>query len=143
MSERAVHTNCALCELGFAPFLAYGRKYHQVNGIDPISCPLGAPTEPGSFVGDIWFGHPLKRTLGTHRWTGSEWEELPSEQDALLDLLTTERERMASLRAENERLRAGLGRIAGMTVEGEWSLAHHMANVARALLTPSPEPNDA
>lgn len=56
------------------------------------------PDTDGSFVGDIWFGHPENRTMGTHRWAGSSWEVLPTEMESVLQLL-------ASARAENEKLR--------------------------------------
>lgn len=59
---------------------------------------IEAPTEPGSFIGDIWFGHSIKRTMGTHRWTGSEWTALPSEMDAVLDLLAMARAEIATLK---------------------------------------------
>jgi hypothetical protein len=66
-------------------------KLHAIGFIE-------APTEPGSFIGDIWFGHSIKRTMGTHRWTGSEWTALPSEMDAVLDLLATARAEIATLK---------------------------------------------
>lgn len=37
------------------------------------------PDMPGGFIGDIWFGDPVKTTLGTHRWNGTAWLELPSD----------------------------------------------------------------
>lgn len=48
---------------------------------------ISQPNEPGSFRGDIWFGHPEKRTLGTHRWDGHQWQMLPSELDSCLQML--------------------------------------------------------
>ena len=48
---------------------------------------ISEPHDPGDFVGDIFYGHPVKTTMGTHRWTGSEWVALPSEAEALAGLL--------------------------------------------------------
>ena len=62
---------------------------------------ISTPCEPGGFVGDIYFGHPLKSTMGTHRWSGSEWVALPSVVEALAALL-------AAAKAERDRLREAL-----------------------------------
>ena len=69
---------------------------------------IDEPSMPGGFVGDIWFGHPEKSTLGTHRWTGAEWEVLPSEAEVLLVLLAKVRAESAALAAEVLALRAKL-----------------------------------
>lgn len=58
---------------------------------------ISEPNEPGSFKGDIWFGHSEKRTLATHRWNGQQWQILPSELDSCLQLLSKQKD-------ENERL---------------------------------------
>ena len=58
---------------------------------------ISIPNEPGSFKGDIWFGHPEKRTLGTHRWDGCQWKALPSELDSCLHLLAQARDRNEQL----------------------------------------------
>lgn len=55
------------------------------------------PTEPGSFVGDIWFGDQIKRTRGTHRWDGAAWQSLPTETEVLIELLAKERAKIARL----------------------------------------------
>ena len=55
------------------------------------------PTEPGSFVGDIWFGRQDNRTYGTHRWDGAAWQALPTETEALIGLLAKERAKIARL----------------------------------------------
>lgn len=49
------------------------------------------PDMPGAFVGDIWFGHPEMRSMGTHRWNGHKWEVLPSEIETLMILLAQAR----------------------------------------------------
>lgn len=67
---------------------------------DPRITELEQPCEPGAFAGDIWYGHPEKRTLGTHRWDGSAWQELPSEIEGCLSLLADARARIAALTAE-------------------------------------------
>lgn len=53
----------------------------------------------GEYVGDIYFGNPDNPTQGTHRWDGSQWVELPSEQVALLELLVEARTRAEKLEA--------------------------------------------
>lgn len=57
------------------------------------------PEQPGAFDGDIYFGDPAKPTLGTHRWSGGEWRELPTEMEAVLGLLAQARARIAQLQA--------------------------------------------
>lgn len=54
-----------------------------------------SPDQPGAFKGDIWFGHPEKRNLGTHRWDGAAWQVLPDEIDSVLSLLAAERAKAA------------------------------------------------
>lgn len=57
------------------------------------------PDASGGFIGDLWFGHPVKRTLATHRWNGSAWDELSSELESVLELLAKARAELAGLRA--------------------------------------------
>lgn len=47
---------------------------------------LAQPTEPGGFLGDIFFGDPENTTRGTHRWGGGDigWESLPDDALAAL-----------------------------------------------------------
>lgn len=52
---------------------------------------VSEPHDPGDFVGDIYYGHPDKSTLGTHRWNGKEWERLKSEAEVLSELLAEAR----------------------------------------------------
>lgn len=73
------------------------------------------PDKPGEFVGDIWFGDPTNSTTGTHRWDGKKWQELPSELDAVFQLLASARldsetkaARITALEEENKRLREAL-----------------------------------
>ena len=92
------------------------RIAEQAKEIERLaSLALEQPCEPGSFAGDIWYGHPEKRTLGTHRWDGSAWQELPSEIEGCLSLLADARARIADLTAEvarkDEALRAALGEL--------------------------------
>ena len=49
------------------------------------------PDTSGGFEGDVWFGHPEKRTLGTHVWRAGTWHRLPSEIEAVLSLLAKAR----------------------------------------------------
>lgn len=56
------------------------------------------PSEPGEFVGDIFYGNPERTTEGTHRWTGSEWVCLPTDAEALTALLAKSREEAELLR---------------------------------------------
>ena len=72
----------------------------NTRATDPRITELEQPCEPGAFAGDIWYGHPEKRTLGTHRWDGSAWQELPSEIEGCLSLLADARARIAALTAE-------------------------------------------
>ncbi len=59
---------------------------------------ISEPHDPGDFVGDIFYGHPIKTTMGTHRWTGTERVALPSEAEALAGLLAEARKEAAALR---------------------------------------------
>ena len=74
---------------------------------------ISEPHDPGDFVGDIFYGHPIKTTMGTHRWTGTEWVALPSEAEALAGLLAEARKEAAALR---ERV-ARLGALAQQLIE--------------------------
>ena len=66
------------------------------------------PSEPGGYVGDIFFGNPDNPTQGTHRWDGSEWAKLPSEQVALLELLVGARVRVEKLEDTAKDLNAAI-----------------------------------
>ena len=66
------------------------------------------PSEPGGYVGDIFFGNPDNPTQGTHRWDGSQWTELPSEQVALMELLVEERVRNERLEEAVKSLNAAI-----------------------------------
>jgi hypothetical protein len=57
---------------------------------------MNTPTEPGGFDGDIYYGDPIKTTMGTHRWQGGKWHELPSETEAVLGLLAKARTDLAA-----------------------------------------------
>jgi hypothetical protein len=75
------------------------------------------PDAPGAFVGDIWFGDPVKRAFGTHRWDGNEWERLPTEEAALSLLADAhsrlaEAERRADAATTHERITRALANIA-------------------------------
>jgi len=65
---------------------------------------ISEPHDPGAFVGDIFYGHPIKTTMGTHRWTGTDWVALPSEAEALAGLLAGARKEAAALRKRVARL---------------------------------------
>ena len=52
---------------------------------------ISEPDMSGDFEGDVWFGHPEKRTLGTHIWRAGTWHRLPSEVDAVISLLAKAR----------------------------------------------------
>lgn len=69
------------------------------------------PNEPGAFVGDIWYGHPEKCTLGTHRWDGSAWQELPDEIESCLSLLSSSRARILALEAEIAAMKHDIERL--------------------------------
>ncbi len=84
---------------------------------DPRITELEQPCEPGSFAGDIWYGHPEKRTLGTHRWDGSAWQELPSEIEGCLSLLADARAHIAALTTEVARKDEALRKVMPISVE--------------------------
>lgn len=79
---------------------------------------ISTPCEPGGFVGDIYFGHPLKSTMGTHRWSGSEWVALPSVVEALAGLLAKARAEAAALRERVARLEGALRHYRETLCEG-------------------------
>ena len=54
---------------------------------DELEVVVLQPDCNGDFEGDVWFGHPEKRTPGTHTWRAGAWHELPSELDAVISLL--------------------------------------------------------
>ena len=54
---------------------------------DEMEVIISQPDCDGDFEGDVWFGHPEKRTLGTHIWRAGLWHELPTELDAVISLL--------------------------------------------------------
>mgnify|MGYP000891970217 len=111
---------------------------------DPRITELEQPYEPGAFAGDIWYGHPEKRTLGTHRWDGSAWQELPSEIEGCLSLLADARARIAALTAEVARKDEALRRLAywfdtdadylETLSEAECADNNRMLSIARAAL---------
>jgi hypothetical protein len=68
-------------------------------------------------VGDIWYGHPEKRTLGTHQWDGLAWHELPNEVESVLILLADARTRIAALEAEVARKDEALRKVMPISVE--------------------------
>ena len=69
------------------------------------------PAEPGAFVGDVFFGHPIKTTMGTHKWDGAAWVALPSETEALLELLAEARRRAETAEAALRSQRAEVLRV--------------------------------
>jgi len=111
--------------------------------LEPIDTLVEHPYEPGSFVGDIWYGHPEKRTLGTHRWDGSAWQELPSEIEGCLSLLADARARIAALTAEVARKDEALRNIRALAAkrQNEGGPDGSLANIegfARAALEARP-----
>lgn len=68
-----------------------------MNKTQPPADDLAVPSEPGGFVGDIFFGDPQHSCRGTHKWTGKTWEKLPDETEVLIDLLATARASEARL----------------------------------------------
>lgn len=96
---------------------------------DPRITELEQPCEPGSFAGDIWYGHPEKRNLGTHRWDGSAWQELPSEIEGCLSLLADARARIAAIEAEVARKDEALREIGDHNRFG-WTLQTELAREA-------------
>jgi len=94
---------------------------------DPLITELEQPCEPGSFAGDIWYGHSEKRTLGTHRWDGSAWQELPSEIEGCLSLLADARARIAALTAEVARKDALIEKAAQAAIDASAGVCAHWA----------------
>lgn len=117
------------------------RERDEARGYD-------APTEPGAFIGDIFFGDRKNTTRGTHRWDGSAWSELPSDAEVLMDLLAQERGRTEAAQATIKALRAGLE---GFGDDYMVSEVHHPNHVliplttferVRALLQPTERGDD-
>jgi hypothetical protein len=75
------------------------------------------PDASGSFVGDIWFGDPVRRTRGTHRWDGAKWTELPSEEEVLMGLLAEARQRAETAEATLARQAAEIAELEGLLSE--------------------------
>lgn len=83
------------------------------------------PSEPGGFVGDIFFGNPDNPTQGTHRWDGSQWVELPDERVALTELL-------ARARAQRDELLQIARRWSALD-GGAWHVQRHASEKAELL----------
>lgn len=102
---------------------------------------ISEPHDPGDFVGDIFYGHPIKTTMGTHRWTGTEWVALPSEAEALAGLLAEARKEAAALRAKVARLEGAgdfarlIGNDAGKDDKDTVLVSYGMLRRLRAALT--------
>ena len=84
-----------------------------------------APSEPGEFVGDIFFGDPDNSTRGTHRWDGSQWVELPDERASMVELLT-------SARAQRDELLQIARRWSALD-GGAWHVQRHASEKAELL----------
>lgn len=89
--------------------------------------PSPAPAEPGGYVGDIYFGNSDNPTQGTHRWDGSEWVKMSSEQVAMLELLS-------DARGQRDALREALSALVVAIDEGPASLVRQCQKDARAAL---------
>lgn len=76
----------------------------MTKDLDELRGGIAEPHDPGDFAGDIYYGHPEYTTLGTHRWTGSEWVRLPSNTEALMALLASARTALAAEREKVARL---------------------------------------
>jgi len=63
----------------------------ELSGPTEAMVAISEPDMSGGFEGDVWFGHPEKRTLGTHVWRAGTWHRLPSEIEAVLSLLAKAR----------------------------------------------------
>lgn len=92
---------------------------------DELDVVISQPDCNGDFEGDVWFGHPEKRTLGTHMWRAGAWHELPSELDAVISLLGQARSQrdanaqaIATLRVDLAKAVEGLERIATLDSDG-------------------------
>ena len=83
------------------------------------------PSEPGEFVGDIFFGDPDNSTRGTHRWDGSQWVELPDERASMVELLT-------SARAQRDELLQIARRWSALD-GGAWHVQRHASEKAELL----------
>ena len=88
---------------------------------------LASPSEMGGFVGDIFYGDPRNSTRGTHRWDGSEWVKMSSEQVAMLELLS-------DARGQRDALREALSALVVAIDEGPASLVRQCQKDARAAL---------
>ena len=101
---------------------------------------ISEPHDPGDFVGDIYFGHPVKTTMGTHRWTGSEWVKLPSETEALMGLLADARSERDALRAKAVEALTNIDAldpenlVVGCSQDALSGLVNRMGDIARATL---------
>ena len=85
---------------------------------DELEMIISQPDCDGDFEGDVWFGHPEKRTLGTHIWRAGLWHELPTELDAVISLLGQARSQrdanadaLTTLSAERDDLKRRLDNI--------------------------------
>ena len=81
--------------------------------------------DPGEFIGDIFFGDTSNSTRGTHRWNGATWEALPTDAEALTELLAKSRSRIAALESRERVLREVLGEMLELVREakefsGDW-----------------------
>jgi hypothetical protein len=88
-------------------FVAKGRRL-----LEPSDAVRGEkPSEPGGFVGDIFFGDPRNSTRGTHRWSGDRWEALPSDAEVLTELLAEARSERDVLRTQLDRAKKALREV--------------------------------
>lgn len=66
------HTRARAVVIGFQD------PEHADDAMAAISAFMrGQPHEPGSYVGDVFYGDPIDTTRGTHSWDGSAWSEIP------------------------------------------------------------------
>ena len=99
---------------------------------DELEVVVLQPDCNGDFEGDVWFGHPEKRTLGTHIWRAGVWHELPSELDAVISLLGQARgqrdanaDLIATLRADLAKAVEGLeGALGGLGCRSDCEWLH-------------------
>lgn len=99
---------------------------------DQLEVFISQPDCDGDFEGDVWFGHPEKRTLGTHIWRAGAWHELPSELDAVISLLGQARgqrdanaDLIATLRADLAKAVEGLeGALGGLGCRSDCEWLH-------------------
>lgn len=118
---------CSLCQkpIHSGDFRAYKKNQHgdwgylvqhractrddpQWAKIDAERARVPGLFDVGEYVGDIFFGNPDNPTQGTHRWDGSEWVKLPSEQVALMELLVGARVRVEKLEEAAKDLNAAI-----------------------------------